>query len=88
MLRKDPEHNVMAPSDDYQMWFVTRTIKAQLDRVKNSKNAMAEIPHVIYDRIRWELMRMIPSDFRGKLALLGGIQINTPSGTPQEYARQ
>ena len=36
-------------------------------------------------RIRVELLRMIPDNYKGKLALLGGIQINTPQGVPDHF---
>jgi hypothetical protein len=68
------------PSNDYQQGYVIETIMSRLDEIKNNVNPLAKLPHVLYEAIRGEIKSIIPSSFSRKIALLGGIQINTPIG--------
>jgi len=70
---------------DAQQTFVGSMLLPHAERVHGSENPMAELPFALYDA-QEELMRNIVEKGAshvhgdGKIALLGGIQINTPAG--------
>lgn len=76
-----------APTDafDAQQFFVGNLILPHGERIHRASEPMAELPYVLFD-VQTELIQKIvakgcgnvPDD--GKIALLGGIQINTPPG--------
>eukprot|EP00898_Chlorokybus_atmophyticus_P008018 jgi/Chlat1/8217/Chrsp76S00614 len=71
---------------DYQQKVVYETVKSSLPRLKEVDSPMAELPYVVYEKIRQELLDIIrASDFSGPIALLGGIQINTSEGMPDYF---
>lgn len=81
------------PSDpsDAQQVFVDSALMKHSDRLLNAPNPDLELPHAIFDCID-DLMKRImdkccPKDVpKGtKIALLGGVQINTPEGTPDYF---
>lgn len=39
---------------------------------------MAVLPNIVYAELDANIKQLIPSDFEHKIALIGGIQINTP----------
>jgi hypothetical protein len=69
---------------DAQQTFVGSLLLPHAERVLAASDPMAELPYALYDA-QDELMRQIVSKGAshvesGKIALLGGIQINTPAG--------
>ena len=81
------------PSDptDSQQVFVNSALLEHADRLLEAADPHAELPHAVYD-CQDALMKRIldkccPVDVpKGtKIALLGGVQINTPEGTPEYF---
>lgn len=80
------------PSDpiDAQQVFVDSAVMKHSDRLLNSTNPEVELPHVIYEcqkelmeRIIAKCVDDIPEGT--SLAILGGVQVNTPVGTPDYF---
>lgn len=81
------------PSDpaNAQQVFVDEALMKHADRLLGADNPNLELPHVVFDCIS-DLMKRItdkclPMDVKPntKIALLGGIQVNTPEGTPEYF---
>ena len=81
------------PSDpiDAQQVFVGSALMPHADRCLSAEDSQVELPHAIYD-CQTDLLKRImdkccPRDIpKGtKIALLGGIQVNTPEGTPEYF---
>lgn len=81
------------PSDpiDAQQVFVDSALMPHADRCLSAEDSQVELPHAIYD-CQTDLLKRImdkccPRDIpKGtKIALLGGIQVNTPEGTPEYF---
>ncbi len=70
------------PSNDYQQGYVIAAVRAALSEIKDNENPLAKLPHVLYEAIHGEIKSIIPDSFPHNIALLGGIQINTPIGEP------
>jgi hypothetical protein len=69
---------------DAQQTFVGKLLLPHAERVHSAENPMCELPYALYDAQN-ELMSQIVAKGAchvesGKIALLGGIQINTPAG--------
>jgi len=80
------------PSDpiDAQQVFVDSAMMAHTDRLLNAANPDVELPHAVYDcqsqllkRIMEKCQKDIPVGT--KIALLGGVQVNTPEGLPEYF---
>ena len=76
---------------DAQQVFVDAMLLEHTDRLVNAKNEMVELPHAVFD-CQEKLLKKImdkccPKDVPEgtKIALLGGIQVNTPEGTPEYF---
>lgn len=82
----------MIPKDciDIQQHFVGSLLLPHAERLANSADPQVELPFALYDAQK-QLMDKIVSQAcgavpgKGKIALLGGIQINTPSGTSDYF---
>lgn len=81
------------PSDpmDAQQVFVNSALMNHHERLLDAPNAEVELPHVMFD-CQEELFKRImakclPGDVPEgvSIALLGGIQVNTPLGTPEYF---
>ena len=75
---------------DAQQVFVDSALMKHSDRLLNASNPNLELPHVVYDcqsdllkRIMDKCVNDIPDGTQ--IAVLGGIQVNTPEGTPDYY---
>ena len=80
------------PTDclDAQQNYVGNLLLTHAERLANSSNAAVELPFALFDA-QTELMKKIVKAAcgevagDGKIALLGGIQINTPDGTSDYF---
>lgn len=81
------------PSDpmDAQQVFVNSALMEHSDRVLGADNPVEELPHAMFDCIDALLKRILdkclPRDLPADvpIALLGGVQVNTPEGTPEYF---
>jgi len=81
------------PSDpvDAQQVFVDSALMKHSDRLLGAVNPEKELPHVVFDCQEELLQRIVkkclPNDFpKGtKVVLCGGVQVNTPEGTPDYF---
>lgn len=80
------------PSDpiDAQQVFVDSAVMKHSDRLLNATNPDVELPHVIYDCQTELLKRIIDQCIKDipegtSIAILGGVQVNTPEGTPDYF---
>jgi hypothetical protein len=80
------------PSDpiDAQQVFVDSAMLKHSDRLFNAENENIELPHAINDcqtdllkRIMDKCIKDIPDGT--KVAIIGGVQVNTPEGTPDYF---
>jgi hypothetical protein len=77
--------------DDFQMDFIKREIFHQLAVIRQHPEEMVGLAHAMYNIVRTALLKII--NFRwtngftggGKLVLLGGLQINMDSGSPDYF---
>jgi len=75
---------------DAQQTFVGNMLLPQADRISSSSNPSVELPLALFD-VQDELMKKIVGKAcgevagEGKIAILGGIQINTPNGTSEYF---
>lgn len=75
---------------DAQQYFVGNMLLPHAERLARANDSMVELPHALYD-VQDELMLKIIMNGAqevagdGKIALLGGIQINTPAGAPDYF---
>lgn len=75
---------------DAQQVFVDAALMQHSDRLLNAANPDIELPHVVHDcqaelmeRIFQKCIKDIPEGT--KIAFLGGVQVNTPEGTPDYF---
>jgi len=81
------------PSDpiDSQQVFVDAALVPHTERLLQADDPAVELPHVMYDCIDALLKRILdkclPRDLPNgvEIALLGGVMINTPEGTPEYF---
>lgn len=81
-----------APEDplDAQQTFVGNMLLPQADRISNSHDPNVELPLALFD-VQDEFMKKIVEKGckevagKGTIAILGGIQINTPCGTSEYF---
>lgn len=80
------------PIDDpieMQQWLVGKLLLAHEDRLQRCENPMAELPMALFDeqvKLMENIVRKGCSQVAsGTIALLGGIQINTPDGTSDYF---
>jgi hypothetical protein len=67
--------------NDYQQGVVTDLVRKDIDKLRLQENALVMLPHLVYEYIRDEIDALFsPLGSFGQVALLGGIQINTPHG--------
>jgi hypothetical protein len=76
---------VLNPANDYQQEYVIEAVRARLNEIKNNENHLVKLSHVLYEAIHGEIKVLIPNSFSHNIALLGGIQINTPIGEPDYF---
>ena len=76
---------------DAQQVFVDNMLMEHTDRLLEAENEMIELPHALFD-CQEQLLKKImdkccPKDISEgtKIALLGGVQVNTPEGTPEYF---
>lgn len=87
---KTRTHDPADPANAQQV-FVDDALMKHADRLLGASEPNLELPHVVYDCISELLGRImdkcLPKDMEPeiKIALLGGIQINTPEGTPEYF---
>lgn len=78
---------------DAQQVFINHILMDEADRLLDAgeEKEMIELPHAVFDAQGKLLKRIMdkccPSDIKEgtKIALLGGIQINSPEGTPEYF---
>mmetsp|Transcript_25616 Transcript_25616/g.38034 ORF Transcript_25616/g.38034 Transcript_25616/m.38034 type:complete len:277 (-) Transcript_25616:90-920(-) len=81
-----------SPEDalDAQQTFVGNMLLPEADRISSSSDPSVELPLALFD-VQDELMNKIIGKAcgevagEGKIAILGGIQINTPTGTSEYF---
>lgn len=69
---------------DIEQHFVGQIILPHAERLDKAKNMRVELPHICYEETRKRIRKIVEQCCgevagNGKIALLGGIQINTPS---------
>jgi len=75
---------------DAQQSYVGDMLLPYGERLQEARDPMVELPHALFEA-QDELMQKIIAKGsrevagRGKIALLGGIQINTPEGVPDHF---
>ncbi len=75
---------------DAQQTFVGNMLLPQAERISSAADADVELPLALFD-VQDEFMKKIVSKMcgevagDGKIALLGGVQINTPAGTSEYF---
>jgi len=75
---------------DAQQTWVEKEVLKHAERLENAKDPNVELPHVLFD-CQNELINQIVAKAcgqikgQGKIALVGGIQINTPEGTAEYF---
>jgi len=76
---------------DAQQVFVDNMLMEHTDRLLEAENEMIELPHALFD-CQEQLLKKImdkccPKDISEgtQIALLGGVQVNTPEGTPEYF---
>jgi hypothetical protein len=71
---------------DMQQSWLRGQIAPHVDRIAAAQNPMAELAKVSYEAVLKKLKSIVNTDFgSGHLALVGGIQINMPSGYPDYF---
>lgn len=76
---------------DAQQVFINSALMDHSDRLLSASNSEVELPHVMFDcqeaLFKRIMAKCLPGDVaKGvKIALLGGIQVNTPLGTPEYF---
>lgn len=84
------KYDVPTDTDDAQQVWVSNLLLPHVDRLLSATNEAAELPLCLY-KSQDGLMNNIVSSMcgevagMGKIALLGGIQINTPDGVPDFF---
>lgn len=78
-----------APTDAQQS-FVGNMLLPYADRLEKANDKMVELPYALYDAEKTMMMDIIKAGCgnvagEGKIAVLGGIQVNTPSGTSDYF---
>lgn len=70
---------------DGQQQTVTAQVKENWDRLEQSEEPLATLPAIIYEEIREDIYALISPEFSHKIALLGGLQINTSPGNEDYF---
>lgn len=75
---------------DAQQYFVGSMLLPHAERLGRADDANIELPHALYDVQNELMLKIVLNGCRevhgdGKIALLGGIQINTPGGTSDYF---
>jgi hypothetical protein len=74
-------------ADDFdgQQQRVASLIDRHLSSLERSREAAAAVPIILFNSIDAEIKQLIPKDLDRTVALLGGIQINTPDGQDDHF---
>ena len=75
---------------DAQQAYVGDMLLPHGERLLSAKDPMVELPHALFEAQDELMMKIIAKGSqevagRGKIAVLGGIQINTPDGLPDYF---
>lgn len=75
---------------DAQQAYVGDMLLPHGERLEQAKDPMVELPHALFEAQDSLMQKIISKGCkevagRGKIALLGGIQINTPEGVPDYF---
>lgn len=62
---------------DLQQKYMETIISRSWSKIKNSAEPLLTLTEVVYEAIYRKIIKIIPEKYDGKIALLGGIQINT-----------
>lgn len=77
------------PEFDYQQWKLTEQLKTEKEKILNSDNALISATDVMFGRISDRIKKLLEKSehhFEGnKVALMGGIIINTDFGEPDWF---
>lgn len=77
------------PEFDYQQWKLTEQLKSEKEKILNSDNALISATDVMFGRISHRIKKILEKSehlFDGnKVALMGGIIINTDFGQPDWF---
>lgn len=82
-LTKDPEFD--QSSAGWQQSYVISLLKKNWERIQQAQEPILELTNVLYERIKQDLHEIIPDDLDMNMAMLGGIQINTPYENSNDY---
>merc|ERR1719161_651330 len=64
---------------DLQQWWIKQSIEKDTDSISKAPNPLQMLIHVAYRNVLEHLLEIVNTNFgKGKLVLLGGIQINMP----------
>lgn len=79
-LQQNPATTI-DPHDDYQQHRIMEIVRKNWEKLHKHDEPMVALPAVMYEAIRKEIFRILPQGFHGNIALFGGVQLHTPSGT-------
>jgi len=79
-----------APGNDIEQHFVGQLLLPHAERLDKATHPQEELPRILYeenDRMIKKIVKKACKEVagNGKIALLGGIQINTPQGEPDQF---
>ena len=83
-LLNDAEYQHEEPFD-LQQTYVVNLVRNHLGKIKGAENPMKELAEVVYQDAKKRIEQVI-AGYDGPIVLLGGIQINTPNGSPDYFA--
>jgi len=90
VMKQENEPSIPDDPLDAQQTFVRKSLIPHGERLEKAKNPLVELPLALFD-CQDELMQKIVKRMSGevadpgKIALLGGVQINTPAGTSDYF---
>jgi hypothetical protein len=71
---------------DMEQQFIRNELGPFTKGIKETENPMATLAYKAFDIVDKQMLSILDMDFGpGKLVLLGGIQVNTPVGTPDHF---
>lgn len=62
---------------DLQQQYMETIVRRSLPNIENSQVPLLTLTEVVYNVIYNKILKIIPDEYDGNIALLGGVQINT-----------
>lgn len=84
VLKGDAEQTCPDDIIDAQQYFVGKSLLPHAERLEKAEDKMVELPYALYDAQSEQIAKIVSGGAggvpTGQIAVLGGIQINTPPG--------